>query len=98
MSEPAPGGEAWDKVATILRRSVPRQQFETWFRGMRLISTRILARTFSRSVQSIVTLFRTACTSSCAIARFVVIGGRGTGRRTRCMPPTAAAATGGLWY
>jgi chromosomal replication initiator protein len=38
MSEPAPGGEAWDKVATILRRSVPRQQFETWFRGMRLVS------------------------------------------------------------
>ncbi|MHC4971092.1 MAG: chromosomal replication initiator protein DnaA [Planctomycetota bacterium] len=38
MSEPAPGGEAWDKVATILRRSVPRQQFETWFRGMRLLS------------------------------------------------------------
>ena len=38
MSEPAPGGEAWDKVATILRRAVPRQQFETWFRGMRLVS------------------------------------------------------------
>jgi chromosomal replication initiator protein len=24
-------------VATILRRAVPRQQFETWFRGMRLV-------------------------------------------------------------
>ena len=26
----------WDRIATVLRRSVPRQQFETWFRGMRL--------------------------------------------------------------
>ncbi|MEM8885705.1 MAG: chromosomal replication initiator protein DnaA [Planctomycetota bacterium] len=26
----------WEKVASTLRRSVPRQQFETWFRGMRL--------------------------------------------------------------
>ena len=38
MSEPASGAQTWDKVATILRRSVPRQQFETWFRGMRLVS------------------------------------------------------------
>ena len=26
----------WDSLTTILRRAVPRQQFETWFRGMRL--------------------------------------------------------------
>ena len=38
MSEPAAGTQAWDRVATILRRSVPRQQFETWFRGMRLVA------------------------------------------------------------
>ncbi|MHC4547946.1 MAG: chromosomal replication initiator protein DnaA [Planctomycetota bacterium] len=38
MSEPAPDKETWNKVATILRRSVPRQQFETWFRGMCLVS------------------------------------------------------------
>jgi len=36
MSEGAPGKGVWDKVSTILRRAVPRQQFETWFRGMRL--------------------------------------------------------------
>ncbi|MHC4137687.1 MAG: chromosomal replication initiator protein DnaA [Planctomycetota bacterium] len=38
MSEPAPDEHAWDKVATIVRRLVSRQQFETWFRGMRLLS------------------------------------------------------------
>ena len=38
MSEPAAGTQAWDRIVTILRRSVPRQQFETWFRGMRLVS------------------------------------------------------------
>ncbi|MHC4957158.1 MAG: chromosomal replication initiator protein DnaA [Planctomycetota bacterium] len=26
----------WEQIAAILRRSVPRQQFETWFRGMRI--------------------------------------------------------------
>jgi len=38
MSESTPDADAWDRVATILRRAVPRQQFETWFRGMRLVS------------------------------------------------------------
>ena len=38
MSEPASGEQTWDKVASLLRRAVPRQQFETWFRGMRLVS------------------------------------------------------------
>ena len=38
MSESLPDNPAWEQVATILRRAVPRQQFETWFRGMRLIS------------------------------------------------------------
>ena len=34
----SPADQAWDKVAVLLRRAVPRQQFETWFRGMRLVS------------------------------------------------------------
>jgi len=38
MSESVPDRSAWERVATILRRSVPRQQFETWFRGMSLVS------------------------------------------------------------
>jgi hypothetical protein len=38
MSESVPDRSAWERVATILRRSVPRQQFETWFRGMALVS------------------------------------------------------------
>ena len=38
MQEPCPEIETWEKVSTILRRSVPRQQFETWFRGMRLLT------------------------------------------------------------
>ena len=38
MSDSAPDKHSWDRVTTILRRSVPRQQFETWFRGMRLVS------------------------------------------------------------
>ena len=29
--------KAWDSVATVLRRSLTRQQFETWFRGMRIV-------------------------------------------------------------
>jgi len=37
MSESGPEKDAWEKIAQILRRAVPRQQFETWFRGMRLI-------------------------------------------------------------
>ena len=28
----------WESVSTILRRAIPRQQFETWFRGMRLVA------------------------------------------------------------
>ncbi|MHC4953215.1 MAG: chromosomal replication initiator protein DnaA [Planctomycetota bacterium] len=36
MSDASPTNVTWEKVAAILRRSVPRQQFETWFRGMRL--------------------------------------------------------------
>jgi len=36
MSDANPTNHAWEKIAAILRRSVPRQQFETWFRGMRL--------------------------------------------------------------
>ncbi|MHC4847199.1 MAG: chromosomal replication initiator protein DnaA [Planctomycetota bacterium] len=36
MTDSDPTKNAWEKVASILRRSVPRQQFETWFRGMRL--------------------------------------------------------------
>ncbi len=31
-------GNKWADVSTILRRAIPRQQFETWFRGMRLVS------------------------------------------------------------
>jgi chromosomal replication initiator protein len=38
MSESVPDRNVWERVATILRRSVPRQQFETWFRGMSLVS------------------------------------------------------------
>jgi len=33
--------------------------------------TRIFARTFSRTVQSMVTFLRTACSSSCAMVRKV---------------------------
>jgi len=36
MTDSDPTVSTWEKVASILRRSVPRQQFETWFRGMRL--------------------------------------------------------------
>jgi len=36
MTDSDPTTNTWEKVASILRRSVPRQQFETWFRGMRL--------------------------------------------------------------
>ncbi|MHC4938201.1 MAG: chromosomal replication initiator protein DnaA [Planctomycetota bacterium] len=36
MTDSDPTKETWEKVASILRRSVARQQFETWFRGMRL--------------------------------------------------------------
>ena len=36
MTDSDPTKKTWEKVASILRRSVPRQQFETWFRGMRL--------------------------------------------------------------
>jgi chromosomal replication initiator protein len=36
MTDSDPAMNTWEKVASILRRSVPRQQFETWFRGMRL--------------------------------------------------------------
>jgi len=38
MSESVPDRSVWERVATILRRSVPRQQFETWFRGMALVA------------------------------------------------------------
>jgi len=38
MSESVPDRSVWERVATILRRSVPRQQFETWFRGMALVT------------------------------------------------------------
>ncbi len=38
MSESVPDRSAWERIATILRRAVPRQQFETWFRGMALVS------------------------------------------------------------
>jgi len=38
MSESHPTSTTWDQIVAILRRSVPRQQFETWFRGMRLVS------------------------------------------------------------
>jgi len=38
MSESVPDRNVWERVATILRRSVPRQQFETWFRGMALVA------------------------------------------------------------
>ena len=31
MADSSPDSPAWDKITTILRRSVPRQQFETWF-------------------------------------------------------------------
>jgi chromosomal replication initiator protein len=37
MPESVPDRNVWERVATILRRSVPRQQFETWFRGMSLV-------------------------------------------------------------
>src|SRR6266536_254374 len=40
-----------------------------WFRRMRLTNTRRCARTFSRTVQSIVTFARTVATSSRAIVR-----------------------------
>ncbi len=38
MPESVPDRSVWERVATILRRSVPRQQFETWFRGMALVA------------------------------------------------------------
>jgi chromosomal replication initiator protein len=38
MSESVPDKSVWERVATILRRAVPRQQFETWFRDMALVS------------------------------------------------------------
>ncbi|MHC4932065.1 MAG: chromosomal replication initiator protein DnaA [Planctomycetota bacterium] len=38
MAGDAPGSGLWNQVAAILKRSVPRQQFDTWFRGMRLES------------------------------------------------------------
>jgi len=38
MSRSDPAGKTWDQIAAILRRTVPRQQFETWFRGMRVVS------------------------------------------------------------
>ncbi len=38
MSESAHAKIAWDKVVATLRRSVPRQQFDTWFRGMRPVT------------------------------------------------------------
>ena len=38
MSESVPDRSVWERVATILRRAVPRQQFETWFRGMALVT------------------------------------------------------------
>jgi len=38
MSGAHPTGKAWDQIAAILRRSLPRQQFDTWFRGMRVLS------------------------------------------------------------
>jgi len=38
MSRHVPAGKAWEQIAAILRRSIPRQQFETWFRGMRVVS------------------------------------------------------------
>jgi chromosomal replication initiator protein len=38
MSGAHPTGKAWDQIAAILRRSLPRQQFDTWFRGMRVVS------------------------------------------------------------
>ena len=38
MPESVPDKGVWERVATILRRSVPRQQFETWFRGMNLVA------------------------------------------------------------
>ena len=37
----------WDRIAAVLRRSVPRQQFETWFRGMRLDTNTPEHATFS---------------------------------------------------
>ena len=37
MPGPVPAGGDWEQVTAILRRSVPRQQFDTWFRGMRVI-------------------------------------------------------------
>jgi chromosomal replication initiator protein len=36
MADSDPAVNSWEKVASILRRSVSRQQFETWFRGMRM--------------------------------------------------------------
>ncbi len=38
MSRSDPAGKTWEQIAAILRRTVPRQQFETWFRGMRVVS------------------------------------------------------------
>ncbi len=38
MADSRPESEAWERIATIVRRSVPRQQFETWFRGISVVS------------------------------------------------------------
>ena len=38
MAEPSTAQDVWERMAAVLRRSVPKQQFETWFRGMRLVS------------------------------------------------------------
>jgi chromosomal replication initiator protein len=38
MSGTSSGKGVWEQVVVILRRSVPRQQYETWFRGMQLVS------------------------------------------------------------
>ncbi len=37
MPGSVPARDDWEQVTAILRRSVPRQQFDTWFRGMRVI-------------------------------------------------------------
>jgi len=41
MAESRPESEAaWERIATTIRRSVPRQQYETWFRGMSLVAVK----------------------------------------------------------
>jgi len=38
MAEPLSAAQFWERVLEVLRRSLTRKQFDTWFSGMRLLS------------------------------------------------------------